>query len=797
MTPLSPHAPARAFGMKCFIPMLAAWLATGIFPARAAVIYSSLKNLVIPTDFTGIYLDLDAGTTATSEFTGWDINPFFGGVGVANSTVFQPARTGTANTDPILGLAVGATVDGSRLFSTGYGGSQTHLGTQFTAGQEGYLGFKFTTNAAAGPYYGWMRVVFTGNTAGAVIKDWAYENAGTAIVTARVAQSAVVSSAQVVTLSPGTGESFTLGSALTNTGGNINSLVKTGLGTTSLTATNTYTGGTTVSGGVLALGSGGALGTTGTVSFGGGTLQFSASNKTDYSARFSTASGQAYSLDTNAQAVTLATALTSNGGALTKSGAGTLTLSGANTYTGGTTVSGGVLALGSSGALGSAGTVSFGGGTLQFSASNTTDYSARFSTAASQTYSLDTNAQAVTLATALTSAGGALTKSGTGTLTLSGANSYAGTTTVNAGTLLLNKSSTGALAATSALALGGGTFSILGKTGANVTTQTMASLAVNVPGSSLVINPNVGTSTTLTITSNTVTRPAGGTVNFDTSAGTPATALIAWNPTLTVGIIGGGFTIKDNGGTGFATIAAGKVTRFTGGTVLTASNPSSAGTDFRTTTAGTITNTVVTPALNSLTIDTTTGASIWDLGNKVASITTGGLLMTGASNFTIQNGSIQSTATNQDLIVNQYGAGTLTISAAVAGGASASLVKTGSGKLILNGAQTYNSLTASAGTTSINGVVGTAPGLAAVTVSAGATAKFGSVSQKLASLTIGAGATVTFTSGAASFTDSGESGKALSFGSDASTSAPVPEPGILGLLMVGALGVLGCRRRRV
>lgn len=252
-----------------------------LVPAPAAVIFSGLQNIAIPTDFTGIYLDLDAGTTSTSESAGWDINPFFGGVGVANNTVFQPARTGTTNTAPILGLAVGATVDVAQLFSTGYGGSQTHLGPQFAAGQEGYFGFRFTTNAPAGPYYGWMRVVFTGNLAGALIKDWAYENGGGTIVTARVAQSAAVSGAQVVTLSPGTGETFTLGSALTNTGGNTNSLVKTGLGTASLAGPTTYTGSTTVSGGTLIVNSVIGTGTSAvSVANPGSTLKFGSVSQT-------------------------------------------------------------------------------------------------------------------------------------------------------------------------------------------------------------------------------------------------------------------------------------------------------------------------------------------------------------------------------------------------------------------------------------------------------------------------------------------------------------------------------------
>jgi autotransporter-associated beta strand protein len=65
----------------------------------------------------------------------------------------------------------------------------------------------------------------------------------------------------------------------------------------------------------------------------------------------------------------------SSSGNLVQAGSGKLTLSGVNTYMGSTTLSAGTLALDGSGAIGSSGTISFGGGTLQYAASNTTDYS--------------------------------------------------------------------------------------------------------------------------------------------------------------------------------------------------------------------------------------------------------------------------------------------------------------------------------------------------------------------------------------------------------------------------------------
>ena len=128
-------------------------------------------------------------------------------------------------------------------------------------------------------------------------------------------------------------------------------LRKVGSGTLTLTGSSAYTGGTQLNGGVLALGNAGALGPSGTISFGGGTLQFSSANTTDYSSRFSTAPGQAYSLDTNGQNVTVGTALSSSGGSLTKLGLGTLTLTGNNSFSGDTTIAGGTLKLGSGGSF--------------------------------------------------------------------------------------------------------------------------------------------------------------------------------------------------------------------------------------------------------------------------------------------------------------------------------------------------------------------------------------------------------------------------------------------------------------
>jgi fibronectin-binding autotransporter adhesin len=192
--------------------------------------------------------------------------------------------------------------------------------------------------------------------------------------------------------------------------------VKTGANTLTLTGENTYTASTTVSGGTLQVGDGG---TTGSI----------VDNVT-----LSNSAGIAFN---RSDSLTFSASVTGTG-SFTKLGAGTLTLSGSNGYTGATTVAGGVLDLGSANALPAAGNITFTGGTLRYSAANTTDFAARIvsSTAA---IGIDTAGQNVTFAGNLVAGNTAgLTKQGAGTLTLSGSNTFTGPITVSAGTLALN-----------------------------------------------------------------------------------------------------------------------------------------------------------------------------------------------------------------------------------------------------------------------------------------------------------------------------------------------------------------------
>jgi len=136
-------------------------------------------------------------------------------------------------------------------------------------------------------------------------------------------------------------------------------------------------------------------------------------------------------------------AIVSNGG-VTKAGTGTMTLSGVNTYSGTTTVSAGTLNLSGGAAILDTGTVTLANtaGVILSLASNEAIGTLTGGGGTGGNITLNGATLTVGDAANITYAGvisgtGGLTKTGSGTMTLSSAHTYTGATTINAGTLTL------------------------------------------------------------------------------------------------------------------------------------------------------------------------------------------------------------------------------------------------------------------------------------------------------------------------------------------------------------------------
>ncbi|MEI7750702.1 MAG: autotransporter-associated beta strand repeat-containing protein, partial [Candidatus Omnitrophota bacterium] len=235
------------------------------------------------------------------------------------------------------------------------------------------------------------------------------------------------------------------------------SLVKQGVGTLTLSGANTYSGGTTISSGIISMTDTASLpgwNTNGKYSVGNGSGLAVGNGVVDASivtllGTSNFEAGASLGFDTSAANRTYANVIgnTSSGVlGLVKIGANTLTLSGANTYTGVTTLIDGkisVATIGNGGeawnlgkASSDAGNIMFNGGVLQYTgvtASTNRNFTISDSTIA--TIQVDTAGTTLTMSGAAPVKTGGLTKAGAGTLLLSGANLYTGTTTVSAGTL--------------------------------------------------------------------------------------------------------------------------------------------------------------------------------------------------------------------------------------------------------------------------------------------------------------------------------------------------------------------------
>jgi autotransporter-associated beta strand protein len=397
-------------------------------------------------------------------------SPSYTGAGVAPGTVSSIATSGGAVTLTVIFTGVTATWtnNGNGNWSTGADWSSNpyypHLsGDVATLG----VGSAYTT-VTLDANVSLAAVVLTNANSFLVAdagKTLNFANAyGSGLITVNAGSSNAIATAVTLntnlTIAPVSGTSLAITNTISN-GSAVQNLTVNGAGTVSLSGVNTYgpasagTVGTTLGGGgTLQLGNNNAIGS--------GDVSVSSSGTLRAGAAFALAnniiagSGATATVDNNGNNVTLS-GIVSGAGALAKNGTGTLTLNSANTYGNGFSISAGTVKLGDAGGIpggvgfgnvnmGTNTTLDMNGFNVVLNGLNASSNSAVVDSLSggAVTLTLGENGAFATYAGSIKNTAGSLSlvKDGAGTQTLSGTNTYIGTTTINAGTLQIGNGGT-------------------------------------------------------------------------------------------------------------------------------------------------------------------------------------------------------------------------------------------------------------------------------------------------------------------------------------------------------------------
>jgi fibronectin-binding autotransporter adhesin len=504
-------------------------------------------------------------------------------------------------------------------------------------------------------------------------------------------------------------------------------VTKVGSGTLTLTGTNTFNGALSINGGAISASYltggntpssiGGFVGTSGNFLFNGGTLQYTGPTVTGINRAFTINAGGA-NIEVTQPGTTLQWSDASGAGpiigtgGLTKSGPGILQLAGASSFTGDTRINGGTLQLANSSALAGS-TLDYNnyGGTLSFTTLTAATFGglkgAQDLPTSTVALTVGGNNQSTTYSGALAGTV-SLTKNGNGNLRLTGANSYNGLTTVNAGTVTYTGGTRTTTGATQLDLYGAGTIVFTNETVAPAQYVTLhGGLNLYIQDGTtftgfnnlhLGYNPGSGFTGTNTVymQGGLLTMPqmvgigeaekgrliqTGGTINVGTSG-----LLFSANGTAQ-GIydLSGGTLISTNAGInmGLTSGTAGGIWNFTGGTALVNAITNSFGSPVINFGAGTLqpSTDLTTPASITINLTGTGGNATIDTDNHTVTIDSpvagaGGLIKTGT-------GTLSLTAANNYSGDTTASAGTLLAGNADAFGAS--VVKLAGGALQIGG----------------------------------------------------------------------------------------------------------------
>ena len=413
-----------------------------------------------------------ATTITLDSVSGISVGAAISGANIAASTTVTAINAATRVITLSQATTTGTTAAGSLITVAGVTNpnalTKAGTGTWTLSGSNSYSG---TTSINAGTLQ-----IGSGSTAGSL------------------STSSVITGSAGATLAFNRSDTITQGTDFNSVIGGAINVSQLGSGVLTLSGTNTYTGATTVTLGTLRAGAaagGQAFGNLSAVSLAntaGVTLDLNGFNQTIGSLAGGGASGGAVTLG----AGTLTTGgdnkstgfagIISGMGGLTKSGTGMLTLSGTNNYSGATTINAGTLLFASTSAL-------FGGTSANWTAANLTTgsgataafavYGSSGFTAANldtlrglgtastgflpgSSIGIDTTGTAFTYSSNISDPNGGvnalgLAKLGSGTLTLTGSNTFTGRTTVAAGTLQVGSGGVaGSLASSSPISITSG-----------------------------------------------------------------------------------------------------------------------------------------------------------------------------------------------------------------------------------------------------------------------------------------------------------------------------------------------------